>query len=133
MATFPSEEWMEAFAAHLRAHPNAGETAEALDGVYRFVIEAAGPLTERHEYDVVMRPGEPKPTIGLVAGGEEPRLILRADYTRWAKLIRGELDVGTAVLFRRLRISGDLAGLRRQLDDVKPLTQALSAVETEWL
>lgn len=135
MAQFPSAEWMDAFCRNVEAQPDAGAVAEGLDGVYRFVIEPAGPLRERHTYDVEIRPdGEGGARARrLEQGMEAPRLTMTATYERWRQLVNGRLDVGLAVMLRRLKISGDLAGLRRDVGSTKPLMQALTSVDTQWL
>ena len=133
MARFPSREWMQAYSEALAAHPEAEAVAEALDGVYRFVVEPAGPVTERGVYDLEVRPGDP-PHIAPIepANGREPDLTLRADYRRWRELIRGEADPAMAVLFGRLKISGGLRAVRGRLDSARPLVDAIRSVETEW-
>jgi hypothetical protein len=134
MPVFPSEEWMEAFCDEVAAHPGALHTARALDGVYRFVVQADGPLRATHSYDLLITAdGDAAHVQRLDEPGDRPRLMMTARYGRWRQLINGELDVGLAILLRRLRISGDLMSLRNQLDDVKPLTESLRRVETVWL
>jgi hypothetical protein len=130
---FPSPDWIDAFARDLAAHPRARETATALDGVYRFVIEPAGPLEQRHTYDVEIRPATEGAAVErLPEPVETPRLSLAADYGRWRQLIEGRLDVAVAIMLRRLRVSGDLGGLKSNLGDTKPLLEALSQVDTRW-
>lgn len=134
MPRFPSEEWMDAFCRTLAADPRAGDVADALDGVYRFVIEPAGPLAERHLYDVEIRPSVDggAPSVHRLTWDGEPRLTMTADYTRWRQLINGELDVGIAVMLRRLRVSGDLSSLMGRVSSAQPLLDAIGAVETDW-
>jgi hypothetical protein len=133
MPTFPSAEWMDAFAEELVAHPRADEVASTLDGVYRFVVTPAGPLAEEHVYDVEIRPGPDGPTAARLEGGGEPRLTLTATYERWKQLITRRLDVGMAVMMRRLRVQGDLQRLIREMGSVAPLTDALESVDSRWL
>ncbi len=133
MPLFPSPEWMDAFGEHLLAQDDAADVAAVLDGVYRFVIEPAGPLRERHRYDVEIRHGAQGPTADrLEQEAPEARLTLTASYDRWRQLITGQLDVGMAVLLRRLKINGDLQRLIREMGSAKPLMDALGAVDTEW-
>lgn len=134
MPVFPSSAWMQELCERLVAHPQADEVAANLDGVYRFVIEPAGPLTERHSYDLALRPTGAGARADLLEGSDHdpPRLTLAADYERWRQLILGELDIGLAVLLRRIRVSGDLAGLTRSLSSAQPLVQALGSVDTQW-
>jgi hypothetical protein len=133
MPLFPSHDWMTEFCERIESHPDSGEIAEPLDGVYRFVIEPAGPLEERHTYDVSIRPSGNGVKVAVVEGDESPRLSMTADYRRWQQLVRGELDIGMAVMLRRLKVSGDLSSLMRNVSSAGPLVEALHEVDTTWL
>lgn len=135
MPLFPSVAWVEAFCESFSAHPRAGEAAQTLAGSYRFVIEPAGPLLERHVYDLGIQPnGDDGASATLLdEPPDRPRLELRADYANWRRLIGGQLDIGLALMLRRIRVSGDLAGLTRNMSSARPLTDALGAVDTQWL
>lgn len=131
MPVFPSREWMHEFCDRLGQHPEAYNVAVALDGTYRFVIQPAGPLPERHAYDVLIAPG---PELRLLDEPvEDPTLELSADHERWRQLIQGKLDVRMAVMLRRLKVRGDLSRLIGRLDSTGPLVDALGQVRTEWL
>jgi hypothetical protein len=134
MPVFPSTDWMQAFCANLAGHPDAGRVASALEGTYRFVVEPAGPLSERQVHDVGIAPdGNGGAAVELLDGADKPSVTLTAGYDRWRQLIRGELDLMMAMMLRRLRVSGDIGRLRSNLGDAKPLLDALRGVETEWL
>jgi hypothetical protein len=133
MPVFPSDEWVEEYCRRLEEHPEAGTAAAALAGIYRFVIEPAGPLDSRHEYHLQSRPdGDGAQVRRRDRPDEQPRLSLAARYDRWRQLIEGRLDVGRAVLFRQLRVGGELLALRRDLASARPLTDALRQVDTDW-
>ncbi|CAN5164097.1 hypothetical protein BH20ACT9_BH20ACT9_03940 [soil metagenome] len=135
MPLFPSQEWMEAFCERVRSHPDAPEAAEALRGVYRFVVEPAGPLRQRHVYDMSIEPSGSGagPTVTCLDGEHmSPRLTLTADYSRWRQLILGELDLTTAFMLRRLRVSGDLGPLLSRASSARPLTDALGQVDSRF-
>lgn len=133
MPVFPSDEWMVEFCDRLQSHPDAAEIAAALDGVYRFVIEPGGPLEERHSYDVSIRSNGAAEVDLLEPDAQKPRLTMTTDYRRWQQLVRGELDVGMAVMLRRLRVSGDLTSLMGNVSSAGPLLEALHEVDTTWL
>lgn len=134
MPTFPSVEWIDAFCDNLSRHPQARQTAAALEGSYRFVVEPAGPLSERRSYDMHIQPAPDGATVTrLDVPDGDPRLTLSADYVRWRELITGQLDMGFALMLRRLRVSGDLAGIRGQLSNAGPLVDALRGVDSQWL
>lgn len=135
MPRFPSEEWMDSFCERLREQPGAEQLAATLEGVYRFVVDAGGPLQQACSYDIEIRPAEASAVHAarLEAGAGEPRLVLAASYDRWKQLIEGRLDVAMALMLRRLRVSGDLSTLMRDVGSAKPLLQALGEVDTVWL
>jgi hypothetical protein len=129
---FPSQEWITAYCALLEADPRAGAMARALQGVYRFVVEPGGSLTERHSYDVSIVPeGDGAAVTPLPTGVPEPRLVIAAVYPRWVQLLRGELDIPLAIMLRRIKVTGDLRAVTANLDDARPLLDALSAVESQ--
>ena len=134
MPVFPSYEWMDEFCERLESHDEAGEVAEALDGVYRFVVDPAGPLEEQHVYDVAIRPSSDGAEVAVTDdGATKPRLTMTTDYRRWQQLVRGELDIGMAVMLRRLKVSGDLTSLMSNVSSARPLVDALHEVDTTWL
>jgi hypothetical protein len=144
MPQFPSSAWIDAFCDRLESHEAAGEVARVLDGVYRFVIEPAGPVSDLHVYDVEIRPdgnggaaatrrnGAGPGAADALDGEHAPRLTLSAKYDRWRQLITGELDVGMALMLRRLKVSGDLGTLIRDAGTARPLVDALRGVDTDW-
>ena len=132
MPRFPSAEWMDEFCNHLEAQEEIGEAARVLDGVYRFVIEPAGPVPERHVYAVQIRSDVGGATATRLDDAADPRLTLTATYDRWRQLITGRLDIGMALMLRRLKVSGDLGTLTRDMRSAKPLMDALGSVDTDW-
>lgn len=133
MPAFPSREWMEALRAQFLAHPDASDLSRSLDGTYAFVVEPAGPISQRHRYDLEIRPGDDAPVVQVLDEfAENPRVTLTANFTRWWQLLQGEVDPRMAVMLRRLKVSGDLWGVGRRIDSAKPLLEALRRVDTEW-
>lgn len=133
MPTFPSTEWIDAFCDELAAHPRAADAAAHLGGVYRFVIDPGGPLPEQRQYQVSLTIVVGSARVERVDAAEKVRVAVRTDYGRWQQLLRGQLDLGPAMLFGRIRISGDLAALLNARDDVDVVVDALRAVDTVWL
>lgn len=135
MPVFPSYEWMAEFCERLESHEESGDVAHALDGLYRFVVDPGGPLDQQHVYDIEIRPNGEAADVYLVDDehSEKPRLTMTTDYRRWQQLVRGELDVGMAVMLRRLKVSGDLTSLMGNVSSARPLMDALHEVDTTWL
>ena len=133
MPTFPSTEWIDAFCSELAAHPRASAAAASLGGVYRFVVDPGGPLTQRCEYQVALSVTDGRARVRRADDAATARVTVRTDYGRWQQLLRGQLDLGPAILFGRVRVTGDLGALLSARDDVDVVVDALRAVDTVWL
>lgn len=135
MPIFPSPEWMDAFCAELVAHPRAADAATRLHGVYRFVVDPGGPLTDRHTYEILLAAVDSAVRADRLDGDRpaSPRVVVQTDYGRWRQLLEGRLSLGPALLFGHLRISGDMAALMGSRGDVDVLMEALREVDTVWL
>lgn len=133
MPTFPSSEWIDAFCDELAAHPRAASAATHLGGVYHFVVDPGGPLAAQRQYHVSLSVEDGAAQARRIAEARAVRVSVRTDYGRWQQLLRGQLDLGPAMLFGRIRVSGDLAGLLAARADVDVVMDALRAVDTVWL
>lgn len=133
MPVFPSTEWMDAFCAELAAHPRAADAATRLRGVYRFVVDPGGPLTDRQTYEIRLEVAESGVRAHRVDNTASPRVVVQTDYDRWRQLLEGRLSLGPALLFGHLRIRGDMAALMGSSSDVDVLLEALREVDTIWL
>lgn len=131
---FPSAEWIDAFCDQLAGHPRAAHAARFLGGVYRFVVDPGGPLGQGHQYQVLLAASEGRARVARTDDpGLRARVGVRTDYPHWQQLLRGQLDLGRAMVFGRIRVSGDLAALLNARNDLHVVVDALRAVETVWL
>jgi hypothetical protein len=130
---FPSAQWIDAFCDGLAAHPRAPHVAAHLGGVYHFVVDPAGPLPDQHVYAVSLAVRDGAVDVTRVDFQSPSRVGVRTNYERWQQLLRGQLDLGRAMLFGQVRISGDLGALINARSDVDVLVDALRAVDTTWL
>jgi len=130
---FPSAEWIDAFCERLASHPRAAHAATSLGGIYHFVVDPSGPLHESHRYAVLLAVDGGDTRVHRVGHDVPPRVTVKTDYERWRQLLRGQLDLGPAMLFGRIRIAGDLAALLNARDDVDVVVDALRGVDTIWL
>jgi hypothetical protein len=131
--TFPSTEWIDAFCVELASHPRAAHAAASLGGVYRFIVDPSGPLPDRRQYHVSLSAADGDVQVARVGDADRARITVRTDYDRWQQILLGQLDLGSAMLFGRVQISGDLAGLLGAQQDVAVVVEALQAVDTVWL
>ncbi len=132
MPAFPSLEWMQRYAELLSEHKDVDTMARGLDGIYRFVIDAGRNVPERHSYEIEIRPGSPPIVEARPSTSARAVLEVGGLTERWRELVEGRTDLLTAVLLRRIRVSGDWASLRSRLKDATPLMDALHEVDTIW-
>lgn len=134
MPAFPSRAWMMELCEHVVAHPDAGALARGLDGVYAFVVDPTGPVHTRQRYDLAIHPAAADGARAelLDESAAQPRITFTARFDRWWQLINGNLDPRLAIMLRRLKVSGDVWRLGKQLSTVTPLLEALARVETRW-
>ena len=102
MPVFPSTEWMDAFCVELAAHPRAADAGTRLRGVYRFVVDPGGPLTDRQTYEIRLEVAESGVRAHRVDNTASPRVVVQTDYDRWRQLLEGRLSLGPALLFGHL-------------------------------
>ncbi len=133
MPVFPSTEWIDEFCQQLATHPRSADVAHNLGGVYRFVVDAGGVISERQTYEVLLSVDEGTARAEQITAATSPRITVRTDYRHWWQLLNGKLDLGQAMLFGRLRVSGDVAALLSARGDVDVVIDALRGVDTEWL
>lgn len=132
MPVFPSSEWIDAFCDELTAHPRAAEAAVNLAGIYRFVVDPGDSVRIQHTYEVQLAAEGGRAHARQVRMAASPRVTVRTDYGRWRQLLEGRLDLGPAILFGRLRVSGDMAALLGSRPDADVLLDALRGVDTTW-
>lgn len=137
MPVFPSAEWIREYCERLAAHPDAAAVARSLDGIYRFVIEPGGPLTQRQVHGVEIRPAPDGAGAVVTALGDvdpaDAELSISAAYPQWRQMVAGKLDLAVALMLRRIKVGGNLQRLTSRLSSAQPLMEALRSVDTVWL
>ncbi len=133
MPVFPSTQWIDEFCHQLTLHPRAADAARTLGGVYRFVVDPGGVIVERQTYEVLIALDGHETRAEQVFGSQAPRITVRTDYQRWRQLLVGKLELGPALLFGRLRVTGDVAALLAADGGVDVVLDALRGVDTVWL
>lgn len=135
MARFPSEEWFEAFVRAINGSAAYREAAASWEGDISFVIEAEP--DRGHPSDVWawldLWHGECR-GFRLVPPeeGERAAYVLRAPYSRWKDILRGELDPIKAMMRGKLKVRGDLATIVRYVRAANELVRLTRTIPTEF-
>jgi putative sterol carrier protein len=136
VALFPSDGWMAAYRDRINASSEYRDAAATWEGAIAFVFEA--------EPDR----GVPKDLWGLLdlwhgecrdarmldpAEGTDAPFVIRAPYSRWKEVLRGDLDPVKGMMQGRLKVQGDLAMIVRYVRAANELVHLTMQVPTEFI
>jgi putative sterol carrier protein len=135
MAVFGTQEWLDELQAGINASEAHRDAAATWEGAVAFVIEA-----ERHrrwpETTVAaldLRHGEcRKAWIATEAEADAAPFVIRAPYSRWKQVLRGELDPIKGMMQGKLRLKGDLPTVVRYVRAANELVNLAGEVPTEF-
>ncbi|MBI2237942.1 MAG: SCP2 sterol-binding domain-containing protein [Actinobacteria bacterium] len=136
MAVFPSEEWIEAFVQRINGSSEYREAAAGWEGDISFVFEAEP--DKNHPRDVWawldLWHGECRAgRLVTPEEGEGARFIIRAPYSRWKDVLRGQLDPVKGMMQGKLKLKGDLPTIVRYVRAATELVNLTQTVPTEFL
>ncbi len=135
MPRFPSHEWFVEFRERINGSAEYREAAADWEGDIAFVIEAEP--DERVPEDFWGRldlwHGECR-EAGAVSPeeGERARYVIRAPYSRWREVLRGDLDPIKGMMQGKLKLRGDLSTIVRYVRAASELVNLTQAVPTTF-
>lgn len=137
MPLFPGKEWLDAYVARINGSKVYGECAATWEGDVTFLFEPEPHL------------GVPEPVyswLDLWHGkcraaaydveperGELARFLIRAPYSRWKQVIRGELDPVRGMMQGKLKLRGDLQVIVRHVKAADQLVRIAGEVPTTFI
>jgi putative sterol carrier protein len=135
MARFPSEEWLGEYVRRINQSASYRDAAESWEGDVAYVIEAE---PDRGVPAVVWawldlwhgqcRDGR----IVSQEEGEKARFVIRAPYSRWKEVIKGELDPVKGMMQGKLKLRGDLPTIVKYVRAANELVNVAQTVPTEF-
>ena len=135
MARFPSDAWWDGFVDSINGSPSYAEVAADWEGAVCLVIEAEPdkgiPETLYGWLDLwhgACRSG----AFVAQADGEAAPYVVRAPYSRWKAVIAGELDPIKGMMQGKLKVTGDLPTLVREVKAASELVSLAGTVPTEF-
>lgn len=135
MARFPSEEWLQEYAARINGSDAYRAAAETWEGDVAYVIEAEPDkgVPEDVWAWLDLWHGECREArIVTVEEGERAAFVIRAPYSRWKDVIRKELDPVKGMMQGKLKLTGDLPTILRYLKAANELVNLAGAVPTTF-
>lgn len=135
MPPFPSEEWLQEYVARINGSETYRDAAATWEGDISYVIGAEpdrGVAADVWAW-LDLWHGECRAAKLLPAEeGERASFVIRAPYSRWKEVIRGELHPVKGMMQGKLKLKGDLALILRYLKAANELVRLAASVPTEF-
>ncbi|MFM8945001.1 MAG: SCP2 sterol-binding domain-containing protein [Actinomycetota bacterium] len=135
MARFPSEEWVALFVEQINRSDAYREAGATWEGDIAFVFEAepdrgvaADVVAWLDLWHGECREGR----IVSAEDGDRARYVIRAPYSRWKDVLRGDLDPIKGMMQGKLKLRGDLPTIVRYVKAANELVTLTMAVPTEF-
>ena len=136
MATFPSDEWLSIYLERINGSAEYREAAIDWEGDIAFVFEAEPdkhvPVDLCAWLDLWHGECRAARMVDVEEGGRA-RFVIRAPYTRWKEVLRGNLDPVKGMMQGKLKVLGDLPTIIRYVRAANELVHLTMTVPTEFL
>lgn len=130
---FPSAEWLDTLHAKLNSDARYNEIAKRWEGDLLFDIQPAGSLREPLLMYLDLWHGQcraveygPDP-----ARHPKPAFVLRSPYDNFSAILVGKVDPVTAMVTNKLRVSGSMAYMMRNVPTVLDFVRCAREITTE--
>jgi putative sterol carrier protein len=136
VALFPSEEWMTIYRERINASEEYREAAATWEAPIAFAFEAEPDRGVPEDLWALLDlwHGECRDARMLApAEGERAPYVIRAPYSRWKEVLRGDLDPVKGMMQGKLRLQGDLATILRYVRAANELVHLTTQVPTQFL
>ncbi len=133
--TFPSAEWLNVLQEKLNADPHYNETAKRWEGDLVFDIRPAGTLQAPLVMYLDLWHGKCRAVeYGAdLAKYQNPAFILRSPYDNFTAILLGKLHPMTAMLTNKLKVSGSMAYMMRNVPIVLDFVRCAREITTDIL
>ncbi len=134
-AIFPSSNWLDALCAKLNEDSHYGQIARNWEGDLVFDIEPEGKLTEPIRMYLDLWHGKCRRVEYSAASAPlgTPKFVLRAPYTNFTAILLGKTDPMTAMLTSKLKVTGSLGYMMRNVPTVLDFVRCAREITAEIL
>lgn len=135
MPVFPSEEWIELLVERINSSADYQEAAETWEGDCAFVFGAEPDRGFPEDVWAWLDLWHGKCRAGRIVSPEEggsARYVIRAPYSRWKDVLRGDLDPVRGMMQGKLKVQGDLPTIVRYVAAANELVHLTTTIATEF-
>lgn len=129
---FPSEEWMARFVEELNKNENYKEAAKDWEGDMILVVNAGPEVPKESAFYLDLWHGQCRSYSSLPdRNAKKAEFVIEGPYGSWVKMISGELDPIRALLGRKLKITGSMAKIMKNVSASSEFAKNSRRVPTE--
>ena len=134
-STFPSAEWLNELQAKLNGDSHYNEVARRWEGELLFDLQPAGSLREPLVMYLDLWHGKCRAVEygAKVASYPHPAFVLRSGYDTFTAILLGKLDPMTAMLTSKLKLTGSMAYMMRNVPTVLDFVRCAREMTTQIL
>jgi len=135
VALFPSDEWISIYRDRINASRDYREAAATWEGDIAFVFEAEPDRGVPEDLWAVLDLWHGACRASRMVSEEEGSrcaYVIRAPYSRWKEVLRGDLDPVKGMMQGKLKVQGDLAMIVRYVRAANELVHLTSQVPTTY-
>jgi putative sterol carrier protein len=132
---FPTAPWLREFIERINGSERYKETARSWEGDVAFVIEAEPDKGVPEDVYAWLDLWHGECRGGGLVDAEKAgsaRYLIRAPYSRWKEVLKGDLDPVRGMMQGKLRLTGDLPTIVRYVNAANELVHLTGTVETRF-
>ncbi len=133
--TFPSAEWLHELQAKLNGDPHYNEVARRWEGDIVFDIQPSGSLSEPLLMYLDLWHGKCRAVENAsdMSAHPRPAFVLRSAYDNFTSILLGKLDPMTAMMTSKLKVTGSMAYMMRNVPTVLDFVRCAREITTQIL
>lgn len=135
MPAFPSDEWLQEYVSRINGSDAYRDAAATWEGDVSYVIGAEPDRGVEEDVWAWLDLWHGKCREARLVPpteGERASFVIRAPYSRWKEVIRGELNPVKGMMQGKLKLKGDLPVILRHLKAANELVRLAASVPTEF-
>ena len=133
MPQFPTDQWFQDFIVRINGSAAYRKAAESWEGDISFLIEAEPDKRMPHDVWGYLDLWHGECRGGGVVPperGDAAAYVIRAPYSRWKDVLRGDLDPIRGMVQGKLQVRGDLPTIIRYVNAANELVHLTGEVDT---
>jgi putative sterol carrier protein len=128
---FPSTEWLQAYMQDINNSQSYLEAAKNWEGDFYFIIEPSGGIDEQAVIYIDLWHGKCRQVFMLEEpDGLNPAFTISGSLDSWKKVMTKKLDPMQAMMTGKLKLTGNMAIIMRNVRAAKELVESCTRIPT---